>query len=125
MRTVFIRAIEAAVDDKAAAILSAANGSVPTRFVLDSATFSQVPRSPFAYWVSDRLRQLFTVHPSVTQIGVQTAIGASTKNDFRYLRLVSEVQRRGSGRSLSQTGPESLSADFAVNTLAGCGRSTV
>ena len=56
MKTVFIRAIEATVDEKAALIREAASGASPVRFEADLSTFGKVPRSPFAYWAGDAVR---------------------------------------------------------------------
>ena len=52
MKTVFIRAIEAPVDEKAAVIRAAVHGASAMRFEVDQRTFGQVSRSPFAYWTS-------------------------------------------------------------------------
>ena len=61
MKTIFLRVIEA--EDKAAALLAAVREPERARgrqrFNVDPASFASVPRSPFAYWVSDRLRGLF------------------------------------------------------------------
>ena len=57
MKTVFLRVLEA--EDKAVALRAAiydqeaARGK--QRFEIDVASFSAVPRSPFAYWVSRRV----------------------------------------------------------------------
>jgi hypothetical protein len=103
MKTVFIRAIEAAVEQKPAALLAAVRGPSPLRFELGHDAFSSVPGSPFAYWISPRVAEMFTEHKSLSQSGVRTAIGASTKNDFRYLRLSTEVDALTIGRTREET----------------------
>ena len=66
MTTVFLRALEA--DDKAAALREAIRAPVGaegrTRFEVDAAAFASVPRSPFAYWVSERVRGYCNVSSS-------------------------------------------------------------
>jgi hypothetical protein len=94
MKTVFLRALEA--DDKAAAlrdIIGNADVEAERRwFEVDPLRFADVPRSPFGYWVSSRVRNAFVRLPPF-QSGVRTAqFGPSTKNDPRYLRLCWEVR---------------------------------
>ena len=91
MKTVFIRAIEAAVDEKAAVLREAVQAGAQSRFDADVSTFSQVPRSPFAYWVSDEVRECFAAHPQFTSLGRAAKQGLATADDFRFVRLCSEV----------------------------------
>ena len=46
--------------DPAAALRAARRSGVAQRFDVDPSTFRAVPRSPFAYWVGDYVRSLFT-----------------------------------------------------------------
>jgi hypothetical protein len=96
MKAIFFRVLEA--DDKATALLEAirepngARGS--RRFEVDDAGFAAVPGSPFAYWVSERVRGLFSEEhsleaPDGTRIARR---GLGTNDDFRFLRLWVEVQ---------------------------------
>jgi len=66
MKTVFLRVLDA--DDKGAALRAAIADSEVTqskqRFEVDVTSFGAVPRSPFAYWISERLRRLFVELPS-------------------------------------------------------------
>jgi len=71
-----------------------------TTFLLDPTDFSLIPGSPFAYWVSDSIRRLFVRLPSVAESGISVQHGASTKNDFRFLRLWWEVSPDTIGRGL-------------------------
>jgi hypothetical protein len=97
MRAVFIRAIEAPVDRKAAIIREAVRGLTPSRFEADLGTFRQVPRSPFAYWTTDAVRSCFTAHPHFEEAGRTAKVGLQTSDDFRFVRLATEVapQNRG------------------------------
>ena len=94
MKTVFIRAIEAPVDEKSELILEGVRGSKTIRFEADIATFGSIPSSPFAYWIDDSLRALFGAFPKF-ESGDRTATrGASTCDDFRYVRLWFETTLR-------------------------------
>jgi hypothetical protein len=105
VKTVFLQMIES--DDKARALLAAIH--VPEtaqgrqRFVVDPVSFASVPRSPFAYWVSERLRQLFKNPPRFEAEGRFASVGASTKNDSRYLRLWFESPEGQTATSRAET----------------------
>lgn len=49
--------------------------------------FNVIPGRPFAYWVSQAVRDLFVKFDSFEATGGSAWIGASTKDDFRFLRL--------------------------------------
>jgi hypothetical protein len=91
MKTVFIRAIEAAVDEKAAVLREAVQAGAQSRFDADVSTFSQVPRSPFAYWASDAIRGCFAAIPKLESEGRTAKVGLQTSDDFRFVRLMTEV----------------------------------
>lgn len=55
-------------------------------------SFQQVPGSPFAYWVSERIRRLLTELPAFESEGRVAQHGASTKDDFRFLRAWWDVE---------------------------------
>jgi hypothetical protein len=54
-------------------------------------SFRQVPGSPFAYWVSERIRRLFTELPAFESDGRTVKQGLATANDFRFVRAWWEV----------------------------------
>ncbi len=93
MNTIFVRVLDA--EDKAKALLNAVHAPVSTRgrqrFDVDPASFASVPRSPFAYWVSDRFRRLFTQIPSFEAEGRTAKVGLQSSDDFRFLKLWWEV----------------------------------
>lgn len=91
MKTVFIRAIEAPVDGKAAVLRKAARGPSAARFEGEPSSFAAVPTSPFSYWVSDRIRGLFLGLPRFESSGRIARHGLATHDDFRWLRLAWEV----------------------------------
>lgn len=94
MKTVFIRAIEAPVDQKSELVLAGVRGSRNVRFEADVTTFGSIPSSPFAYWVDDSLRQLFDEFPKFESDDRTATRGASTCDDFRYVRLWFETPVR-------------------------------
>jgi hypothetical protein len=87
--TTFLRVLDA--DNKAGALLAAIHdpGSAQgkQRFEVDPASFASVPRSPFAYWVADGVRNLFTEARSFEGSGRTAKCGMGTLDDFRFLRL--------------------------------------
>lgn len=86
MKTVFLRVLEA--EDKATALLEAvANRNGRQHFGVDVASFAAVPRSPFAYWVSDGVRSLFESRDAFGADGRISRQGLATANDFRWVRL--------------------------------------
>jgi hypothetical protein len=88
MKTVFLRALEA--DDKAEALRAAIREPGATRgrqrFEVEAESFRVVPRSPFAYWVSAGLRQLFKELPPFEAEGRTAKQGLATADDFRFVR---------------------------------------
>jgi hypothetical protein len=54
-------------------------------------SFRQVPGSPFAYWVSERIRRLFTELPVFESDGRAIRVGLQTSDDFRFVRAWWEV----------------------------------
>lgn len=68
------------------------SGHVDARvFEVPPDSFRAVPGAPFAYWVSENVRLRFIQFPPFLQRERWPSIGASTKDDFRYLRAAWEV----------------------------------
>lgn len=88
MKTIFLRALEAS--DKADALRIAIGESATSlgrqRFEIDASNFAAVPRSPFAYWVSEAIRQVFRNLPAFEAEGRTTRQGLATADDFRFVR---------------------------------------
>lgn len=93
MKTVFFRVLDS--EDKAAALRAAIDNPNSARdkqtFELDPVVFSVVPRSPFAYWVGDKLRGLFGELPPMESKDRTAKAGLNTNNDKRFLRAWWEV----------------------------------
>lgn len=106
MKTVFVRAVEASVHEKAALIRSSVQAPGPTRFELDPSIFSSIPKSPFAYWLSRTTVTRFQDLPPLLSEGREARQGASSTSAIRYLRLWTEPssQRIASRFSEAQTG---------------------
>ncbi len=60
-------------------------------FVSSARSFRLVPGSPFAYWLSDKHRRLFTKSQPFESEGRETHHGLSTTDDFRFVRVWWEV----------------------------------
>lgn len=60
-------------------------------YTVDPTSFRQVPGSPFAYWVSERIRRLFTELPAFEGDGRTVRQGLATADDFRFVRAWWEV----------------------------------
>lgn len=93
--TIFLRLLND--DDKQAVLLTAVeavcagdslSGIV---YTVDPESFQQVPGSPFAYWVSERVRKLFNELPPFESEGRAVKQGLATADDFRFVRAWWEV----------------------------------
>lgn len=87
MKTVFFRVLDA--DDKAAALRAAIREPAAAlgkqRFQVDAANFAAVPRSPFAYWVSEKILATFPSSEPAPQ--GRLVVSTNPLNaDFRYVR---------------------------------------
>lgn len=90
MMTVFLGLLKE--ENKAVALKEAVNafrsGALePRLFTIEPSEFREVPGAPFAYWVTGSVRSLFRENPQLEQDGRDVQSGASTMNDFRFLRL--------------------------------------
>ena len=99
MKTVFLRALDAA--DKAEALLSTIREPETARgrhhFEVDVSSFANIPRSPFAYWVSERLRRSFKDLPSFENKTRTARVGLQTSDDFRFVRTWWEIANASIG----------------------------
>ena len=91
---VCIRAL--AENDKGGALVDAiqtvANDGTPSRvYVVQPESFAQIPGTPFAYWASESLRDVFDRFPEFEGDGRIVRQGGVTGNDARYLRAWWEV----------------------------------
>lgn len=88
--TLFIRLIQDA--DKQEALAAAVtsfgvNGNGSPIFSVDPDSFKNIPGAPFAYWVSDAVRESFVRMNRFSSTEREAQHGCSTKDDFRFLRV--------------------------------------
>jgi hypothetical protein len=63
-------------------------------FRIPRTAFSSIPGNRMAYWMGDSISRLFSDFPSLQDSGVEARQGLATGDDFRFLRLVWEVDPR-------------------------------
>ncbi len=95
MKTVFIRTLEVGVEEKLEALRAGVKAGSPLRYEVDARAFEEIPRTPFAYWVSERIRNTFSGNPSFSEICPAAVNGTGTLNDFRFVRLWFECPPAG------------------------------
>jgi hypothetical protein len=101
--TVFFRLLKTSIDDKGARLaaqIAALNetGEAEETYTLDPADFALIPGSPFAFWASRAMFDVFREYP-LFEAGERTAKrGPSTGDDFRRVRLWWEVSPKAVGR---------------------------
>ncbi|GAB6155989.1 hypothetical protein JCM17380_47410 [Desulfosporosinus burensis] len=94
--TLFIRLLE--VEDKAAALLrSIKEPDQALNFKVQPHRFNEVPGSPFAYWVSDRVRATFKRLEPFEAGGRAIRQGLATADDFRFVRTWWEISETDIG----------------------------
>lgn len=87
------------------ALSSVASGQDRHAYLLGDEDLQQVPGSPFAYWISSSLRSAFnsSSNAPLESQGRDAQSGASTMNDFRFLRTWWEVRAELLGNSRIDT----------------------
>jgi hypothetical protein len=98
---IFFRVLEASVEQKAFELsraVAALNGARERNpnfkdvvFERSTAEFSVVPGTPFAYWVSEGLRGIFTRYQRLEAAGRVVKQGIATRDDFRFVRAWWEI----------------------------------
>jgi hypothetical protein len=76
---------------EAVAAVREGRGVASVTYESGPASFSQIPGSPFAYWVSDSIRRLFKELPPFESEGRTVKQGLATADDFRFVRAWWEV----------------------------------
>lgn len=92
------------------------NSKCGWRYKADQKEFEKIPGSPIAYWVSDKIREIFEKNQKLGDIGEAKQGLATTDND-RFLRLWNEVNydKIGFGIENSQAALESRKKWFLYN----------
>ncbi len=105
-QTAFFRLLRA--EDKAEelrqAISALGSGATDPRVhFVNQSTFSILPGAPFAYWVSDSVRQLFGKLPAFEGTAGEARQGLATADDFRFVRARWEVPEDRIARTRGET----------------------
>ncbi|AEI78629.1 type II restriction enzyme, methylase subunit [Cupriavidus necator N-1] len=108
--TIFLRLLTE--KDKQNALANAVRNGGENVFEVDAASFCQIPGVPFAYWVSDRIRLMFKTHRPFKSEERLATRGASTCDDFRYVRVWWEAAER-QGKSKCRWVPFTKGGSFS------------
>ena len=86
------------------------------RFQAKQKDFEKIPGSPIAYWVSDKIREIFEKNQKLGDIG-EAKVGLQTGDNNKFLRLWNEVNynKIGYNMSNSQEALESKKKWFPYN----------
>ncbi len=86
--TLFLRLTGLPKEEKAAGLEATLAGTDhPLRFQAEANSFELVPGAPFAYWVSEAVRQGFQKLPSFESTKRTAKVGLQTSDDKRFVRL--------------------------------------
>ncbi|MGL5594706.1 MAG: BREX-1 system adenine-specific DNA-methyltransferase PglX, partial [Cetobacterium sp.] len=72
------------------------------KFVSNQKDFEKIPGSPIAYWVSERVREIFATSEKLGDVG-DAKQGLATADNDRFLRLWNEVDYRRIGYGMSNS----------------------
>lgn len=70
--------------------------------------FKKIPGSPVAYWVSDKIREIFKAHSPIMEVA-NAVVGLQTGDNNRFLRLWSEINISQVGFGMESRGQAQLS----------------
>jgi hypothetical protein len=66
-------------------------------YLIDAGSFGEVPNAPFAYWVEDKVRKIFSTTPALESTSRTARQGLATADNFRFLRCWWEVPVQKTG----------------------------
>lgn len=86
------------------------------RYKADQKEFEKIPGSPIAYWVSNKVREIFEKNQKLGDIG-EAKVGLQTGDNERFLRLWNEINynKIGFGMKSSEEAIESRKKWFPYN----------
>ena len=94
--TLFVNLLDTV--DREKSLCASFSGSIDRRqFIVNTNLFESIPSAPFSYWFPRRIHNLFQCYPPLKGDNATVSQGMSTTDDFRYLRLFSEVPSLPSG----------------------------
>jgi hypothetical protein len=92
-QAIFFRLLDE--DDKASTLATAIAALVveptPDTSIISTNSFRQVPKTPFAYWVNEELRGIFTHLGPLANDKYEAKQGLATGDDFRFVRCFWEI----------------------------------
>ncbi len=95
-KAIYVRLVDYTTKEKEAELLNETNYSYAAKEL-----FQQIPGRAYAYWISNRMRELFE-YPNIDSIGT-TRHGMTTGNNDRFLRLWHEVEMNKMGLNMPNT----------------------
>ena len=87
MTGTFLRVLNARDKQVLLRTLVGGTGQRDAVFAVNAKDFRTIPGSPFAYWLSDRLRRTFIDLPPFEEAQRTAKLGIKADDDFRFLRL--------------------------------------
>ncbi|WP_342567782.1 BREX-1 system adenine-specific DNA-methyltransferase PglX [Psychrobacillus sp. FSL K6-4046] len=97
-----------ASEKKEKVVKAVQNPSVSYRYLFDQVNFSNIPGSPVAYWMSDRIGQLFKTTPNVSEVA-SARLGLATGDNDRFMREWFEVSKENTAFNMSSREEAKLS----------------
>lgn len=88
---VFLRCVDSAEKSEELLALCKDDCSQVGRFIISPASFRDIPGSPLSYWVSDRIRSIFSRGDWKATERFRAKNGLGTLGDFRFVRLATEI----------------------------------
>ena len=78
------------------------NSNCNWRFQAKQKDFEKIPGSPIAYWVSDKIREIFEKNQKLGEVG-EAKQGLATADNNRFLRLWNEINYNKIGYNISNS----------------------
>jgi hypothetical protein len=88
---VFLQVLAEHVDNKAAALLRAVRDP-DKQILVEPSAFKALPGSPFSYWISPSVLEVFAANSPLERPGRAARAGGQTSDDDRYVRAFWEVR---------------------------------
>jgi hypothetical protein len=84
-----------------------------TVYTLDPVSFEQVPNAPFAYWVEEKIRRIFSELSAFESDGRAARQGLATADDFRFVRCWWEIPTQVTDSSVRRWWPFAKGGAFS------------
>ena len=80
---------------------NSANNPVPNFYRASAADFKKIPGSPIAYWVSENVKNIFSIHQQIYVSSISDGQNITANND-KYLRFHWEVNKSKVGHEIGK-----------------------